>query len=48
MKRLIGESGQRMGARFDEVNGHFDQVYQRLDRLQSKYQMIVVGLKRVE
>jgi hypothetical protein len=48
MKRLVEESEQRIGARFDEVNGHFDKIYQRLDRLESEYHMIVVGLKRVE
>lgn len=38
----------RINARFDEVNGHFDAIYQRLDRLETECQMIVVGMKRIE
>lgn len=48
MKRLVEESEQRIGTRFDDLSGHFDKTYQRLDRLESEYQMILVGLKRVE
>jgi hypothetical protein len=37
VKRVVGEAvdalEQRMNTRFDEVNGHFDGIYQRFDRL---------------
>jgi len=38
----------RMDARFNDLAGHLDAIYERLDRLETEYQMIVVGLKRVE
>jgi len=31
-----------------EVNGRFDAIEVRLDRLETEYQMIVAGLRRVE
>jgi hypothetical protein len=27
--------------RFDEINHHFDEVYKRLDRLETEYHMLV-------
>ncbi len=44
----VGELRREFGARFDEVNRHFDSVYQRFERLETEYHMLVVGLKRVE
>ena len=32
----------------DEMHAGFDAVYQRLDRLETEYHMLVAGLKRVE
>ena len=37
-----------MNARFDDVNGRFDGIYKRFDRLETEYQMLVAGIKRVE
>ena len=45
VERIVGESEERITRRF---NAHFDSVYQRLDRLETEYQMLVVGLKQVE
>ena len=44
----IGELRQEMNARFREVDGHFDAIYKRFDRLETEYQMLLAGLKRVE
>jgi predicted nuclease with TOPRIM domain len=41
----VGASEQRLR---DEMHGLFDALIQRLDRLETEYHMIVVGLKRVE
>jgi predicted nucleic acid-binding Zn-ribbon protein len=45
MQRLVGESEQRLQLRMD---AQFDAVYQRFDRLETEYQMVVAGLKRLE
>jgi hypothetical protein len=41
MKRIVGEAvdalEQRINARFDEINGYFDGIYQRFDRLETEY-----------
>ena len=37
----VTQSGQRL-------NAHFDQLYKRLDRLETEYHMLVAGLKPVE
>src|SRR3989304_5904551 len=34
--------------RFRDILGHFDQLYQRLTRLEEEYQAIVQGLRRIE
>jgi len=34
--------------RFREVFGHFDHLYQRLERLEQEYQAILEGLRRIE
>jgi hypothetical protein len=47
-QRLIGEPRGEMRAGFAEVDGHFDDVYKRFDRLETEYQVIVAGLKRLE
>lgn len=31
-----------------EMHGQFDAVYQRLDRLETEYHMLVVGIRRIE
>lgn len=31
-----------------DMDGHFDAVYQRFDRLETEYHMLVAGLRRVE
>jgi predicted nucleic acid-binding Zn-ribbon protein len=45
MQRLIAESEQRIGLRMD---AQLDAIYQRFERLETEYQMLVAGLKRVE
>jgi len=37
-----------MNARFDEVVGQIDGVYHRLDRLDTEYHALVVGMRRIE
>jgi predicted nucleic acid-binding Zn-ribbon protein len=37
-----------VNARVDDVYGHVDGLYHRLDRLEAEYQMVVLGLRRVE
>ena len=34
--------------RFDEMDGRFDTVFQKLDKLESEYHLLTVGLARVE
>jgi chromosome segregation ATPase len=34
--------------KFNDILGHFDQLYQRLTRLEDEYQAIVQGLRRIE
>ena len=45
MQRLISESEQRIQLRMD---AQFDAVYQRFEKLETEYHMLVAGLKRVE
>ncbi len=45
MQRLMAESEQRTQLRMDT---QFDAVYQRFDRLETEYQMVLAGLKRLE
>ena len=40
--------GEEVGALRREMFTHFDALYHRLDRLESEYQAIKVGLQRVE
>jgi len=34
--------------RFDEMNGHFDAIYHKLEKLETDYEFFKVGLARVE
>ena len=45
IKRILEESEQRLR---NEVHTLFDALAQRLDRLETEYQMVIVGLKRIE
>jgi len=45
IERIVGASEQRL---HDEMHTLFDALAQRIDRLETEYHMIVVGLKRVE
>jgi predicted nucleic acid-binding Zn-ribbon protein len=45
IERVVGAGLDGLRA---EMNAGFDAVYQRLDRLETEYHMLVVGLKRVE
>jgi polyhydroxyalkanoate synthesis regulator phasin len=48
MQRIARELRAEMDTRAREMNGHFDAIYKRFDRLEIEYQMIVAGLKRLE
>jgi predicted nucleic acid-binding Zn-ribbon protein len=45
IERIVGETERRLR---DEMHAGFDALSQRLDRLETEYHMLVVGLKRVE
>jgi predicted nucleic acid-binding Zn-ribbon protein len=45
IERIVGASEQRLT---DKMNTLFDALAQRLDRLETEYQVLVAGLKRVE
>jgi predicted nucleic acid-binding Zn-ribbon protein len=45
VERIVGESERRLR---DEMHAIFDGLAQRLDRLETEYQMLVAGLRRVE
>ncbi len=45
IERIVGASEQRLR---DEMHTLFDALAQRLDRLETEYQMVVAGLKRIE
>jgi chromosome segregation ATPase len=34
--------------RFDEIDGHFDAIYHKLDKLETEYESLKAGVKRVE
>lgn len=36
MQRMLDAAEGRINLRFDEVNGHLDAIYQRLDRLEMR------------
>jgi polyhydroxyalkanoate synthesis regulator phasin len=44
----VGGLEERVDARFRDVFGHFDALHQRIDRLETEYQMIVAALRRLE
>ena len=48
MDDQFGAMQSQMNGRFDEVYGHLDGIVSRLDQLETEYQMILVGLRRVE
>jgi hypothetical protein len=48
IQRAFGGLRDEMSARFAAQDAHFDAIYQRFDRLETGYQMLVAGLKRVE
>lgn len=52
MEQRLRSEIQGLRGEFDEfrrdVDGHFDSLYHRLDRLDTEYQAIVEGLRRIE
>ncbi len=48
VERLTTRIDQRFGEFRLEVNGRFDAVDARLERLETEYQMIVAALRRIE
>jgi predicted nuclease with TOPRIM domain len=45
IERIVGESEHRLR---DEMQSHFDALYQRLDRLETEYHMLVAAVRRIE
>jgi chromosome segregation ATPase len=45
VERIVGATEQRLR---DEMQAGFDALAQRLERLETEYQMLVAGLRRVE
>ena len=45
IERIVTASETRLR---DEMNARLDAIYQRFDRLETEYHMIVAGLKRIE
>jgi len=45
IQRIVGEAVDGLEGR---MSAHFDAIYQRFDRLETEYHMLVAGLKRVE
>jgi chromosome segregation ATPase len=48
VERLTSEMDRRFDGLRTEMNGRFDAIEKRLERLEIEYQMIVAGLKRIE
>ena len=44
----FGQIEKRLDRLDGQMLGHFDAIYQRFDKLETEYQMIVAGLRRVE
>ena len=45
IRRIVGEV---VGDFEGRMNAHFDAIYQRFEKLETEYHMLVAGLKRVE
>jgi predicted nucleic acid-binding Zn-ribbon protein len=45
VQRIVGEA---VGSLERRIDAKFDSVYQRFDRLETEYQMLVAGVRRVE
>ena len=48
IKRVVGDLRLEMNERFAGLDVHFDAIYQRFDKLETEYHILVAGLKRVE
>jgi len=52
VERIVQGSEERLRSEITEfrrdIDSHFDALYQRLDRLETEYHMLVQGLRRVE
>jgi predicted nucleic acid-binding Zn-ribbon protein len=49
VKRIVREEVQReVGAHRNETQTAFDAIFQRMDRLETEYHMLVAGVKRIE
>jgi hypothetical protein len=44
IQRVVGDLRVEMNARFAEQNAHFDAIYNRFEKLETEYHMIVAGL----
>jgi hypothetical protein len=47
IERVVGGLRDEMNGRFAALDVHFDAIYQRFDRLETEYHMLVAGLKPV-
>jgi chromosome segregation ATPase len=45
MQRVVRDAVEDLRVEF---SGHFDALYRRLDRLETEYQMLVAGMRRIE
>ena len=49
MYRLVEDLFERrIKPRFDEIDGHFDTIYHKLDKLETEFELLKLGLARVE
>jgi uncharacterized membrane-anchored protein YhcB (DUF1043 family) len=46
--RRLDASDQRFGEFREEILGHFDELYRRLDRLEQEYHAVTQALRRIE
>ncbi|MBS3918425.1 MAG: hypothetical protein KG012_06015 [Deltaproteobacteria bacterium] len=44
----IGQKLEEHDKKFADLSDHFDQIYQRLDRLETEYYTITIALQRIE
>ena len=47
LDRLDARLAEQIGALRLDMNGHFDHVHRRLDRLETEYEMVKVGIARL-
>ena len=48
IKRVVGDLRDEMNARFTALDGHFDAIYQRFDKLETEYRIHVLEARIAE